>query len=335
MKIIQYEGSELIGRSKTVEIDTDKLKLDPENVRFQHIAKKMSDREIEALIWKEQDTAELYRQILGAKGIYQELIVDSEMTVKEGNRRLVCLRKLKDEAHKNQLPGIPAKTFDKTKTTILPKDAQERDIDLLLATIHVKGKKPWNTFNRAKHIFNLHNIHGISYDNIARILGMGKVTVIRNVDVYNATQTYGKRYPEDKEWFRKFTYFEELYKRKDLKDFRANIKNVDKFSEWVKNNKFHDVRDVRSLARVLADSEALEKLERHGFADAQKIIESKDPTVTSAEFRKIKDTVEIIRSFPRKELMKTLNDSSRMSLLKLLRKEVQDLLKDLEAMSKK
>lgn len=336
MNIDIIKGSEIIIDSKPIELPIDKLQLDPYNVRFQHLPKRMTDEEIEKFIWEEEksDITELYRQILAAKGLYEEPIVDSDFIIKEGNRRIICLRKLKNEAHNGKLPGFSPHHFDKVKCLVLPKNISQKDIDLLLATKHVKGKKPWNAFNKANHIFNLHDIHGLSYDFISKYLGMGKITVIRMVDVYKATENYGKRYPSDKDWFRNFTYFDELYKRRDLKEFRENPKNIEKFTEWVHNKKFIDVRDVRFLAKILVDKEALEIMERKKFADARLIVESKDPTVVSPEFKKIKETIDIIRSFSRKELVKTLNDASRIRLLQSLKKEITDLIKDIESMEK-
>ena len=77
---------------------------------------------------------------------------------------------------------------------------------------------------------------------------MGKVTIIRYADVYEQTEKYGSLFKDDKDWFHKFTYFDELYKRRDLKDFRKIQKNVEKFGRWVHDGKFNDVRDVRRLA---------------------------------------------------------------------------------------
>jgi hypothetical protein len=163
---------------------------------------------------------------------------------------------------------------------------------------------------------------------------MGKITVIRMVDVYKATEEYGRRYPDDNQWYHKFTYFDELYKKRELKEFRDDPVNIIKFGNWVKEEKFHDVRDVRVLPKIVTDEEALEALDRAKIDDALKIVESKDPTIKSPQFKKLRETIEIIRSFSRKELINTLNDSSRLTLLKTLKTEVESLLKDLDTMKK-
>lgn len=327
-------AANIIEKSEIVEEDLDLIKLDPNNPRFKHLEKKLTDREIEESIWKESDTQELYNQILAAGGLYEMPVIDHNKIVREGNRRTVCLRVLKRKAADHKLPGISPNQFNKIQCRLLSKDSNPAFIALFLASIHVKGKKEWNTFNRALYIYDLHNTHHLSYDTIAKHLGMGKITVIRMVDVYKATEEYGRRHPDDEQWYHKFTYFDELYKKRDLKEFRNDSMNVIKFGNWVKEEKFHDVRDVRDLPKIVTDKDALEVLDRAKIDDARRVIESKDPTIRSPQFKKLKETIEIIRSFSRKELVNTLNDSSRLVLLKTLKTEVESLLKDLDTMRK-
>ena len=332
-KLIPYDA-EMIAGSEIKEIQLDKIKLDLDNVRFLH-KERLSDKEIEKAIWEEQDTKNLYKQILSVGGLYEEPIINSEFIVIEGNRRIVCLRKLKEAANNNELPGISKGQFDMVKCKILPKEISPQVINIFLARVHVKGKKPWKAFNKAKHIFNLHELMGLTYDDLSKKLGMGKSTVIRAVEVYAATEKYGKKYTEDEEWFSKFTYFDELYKRKDLKDFRKDKKNFEKFENWLFHEKFQrDVRKVRKLSQLLQDKEAMKEFEKNGFDAAMEIIGIKDPSINSSEFKKIKETIDVIRNFTRKELSKTVNDSSRLNLLNSLKKEIDGLLKDIKSIKK-
>jgi hypothetical protein len=334
MKRKAFQDAEEIASAKDIETPLDDIKLDPLNVRFLHISKKLTDKEVEEIIWKEADTQELYKQILSAGGLFQEPVLNSRLVVIEGNRRVVCLRKLKQEANKGELPGIAKGQFDKVNCKVLPEGTSPQIIDIFLATIHVKGKKPWNAFNKAKHIFNLHELRGLSYDDLAKKLGMSKPTIIRAVEVYSATENYGKKYTDDQEWFRKFTYFDELYKRKDLGVFRKDLKNLEKFENWVYHKKLDDVREVRKLALLMQDNDAIKEFEKKGFDAAMNILGSKDPSINSSEFKKIKEVIAVIRNLPRKELSVTVNDTSRLGLLGSLKKEVDSLLKDIRSMKK-
>jgi len=326
---------EFLLKPEIIKVELDKLKLDLSNVRFIHLKKTLTEKEMEDAIWKERDTESLYNQIISAKGLYEKPVINKEFVVIEGNRRIVCLRRLKALANAGKLPGFSKNYFDIVECEMIPPDATKEQIDLFLAVKHVKGKKEWPTFNRAKMIFNLHNIYGRSYDFLAKHLGMGKITVIRMADVYEQTERYGRRFKDDKEWYHKFTYFDELYKRRDLKEFRSLQKNVDMFANWVYEGKFSDVRDVRLLAPVLADPDALRTLERGKFSDALKILEKKNPALKSKTFKQIEKVTELIRSFPRKELLKTVRDPERIKMLEQLRDELNTLLKDIYELEKK
>ncbi|MCK5624778.1 hypothetical protein KAI04_02970 [Candidatus Pacearchaeota archaeon] len=334
MKHTRFYGAEKIANAPIKEISLEKVKLDPNNVRFLHLPKRLSDKEIEEILWKEADTFELYKQILSAGELYEKPLLNSELTVIEGNRRIVCLRRLRIEANKGDLSGISKQHFDRVRCIVLSKDTPLQSIDILLATIHVKGKKPWNAFNKTKHIFNLYDVHGLSYDDLSKELGMGKKTVMRAVKVYKATEEYGKKYDKDEEWFRKFTYFDELYKRRDLEEFRKEKKNLKKFENWIFHKKLDDVREVRKLGLFLQDKEVVIEFEEKGFDAAMEMIGQRDPSLNSSEFKKIKNTIDVIRNFSRKELSKTVNDSSRLKLLNSLKKEINSLIKDINSMGK-
>ena len=325
-----------ITKAQVKTISLSKLKLDPDNVRFKHLPVRMSDAEIEDYIWNEPDTRELYREILASRGLTEKPLIDANNVVKEGNRRIVCLRKLSKRAHTSELdPDITSDKFDNVQCLVLTPDVPQKAIDIYLARVHVKGKKKWATFNKSRHIYNLYKLHEMSYDEIREYLGMGKATVIRMVDVFKATENYGKKHPDDKEWYRKFTYFDELYKKRDLKEWRKDEDNVDKFAEWVYDGKFNDVRDVRNLPEVINDKEALAKLEKEGIDRALEVVANKDPSITSGVFRNIKIATDTLRNIPRQEFIASARDGARLKMLQELKGEVDSLLKDIEAIKPK
>jgi len=324
------EEEELLLKPEIITVDLDKLKLDVTNVRFIHLRKTLTEKQMEDAVWKERDTQQLYKQIISARGLYERPVIDSNCVVLEGNRRIVCLRHLKKQAHTGNLQGFSKTFFDTVKCEMVPADTPKYKIYLFLAVEHVKGKKEWSLFNRAKMIFNMHKFQELSYDFLAKHIGMGKITVMRHAAVYEQTDRYGNKFKDDYEWYHKFTYFDELFKRKDLKEFRTLQKNVDWFADLVHQKKFKDVRDVRKLAKVLADEDAKKVLEREKFEDALKVVEKKNPALKSKTFKKISEVIELIRFFPRTELLKTREDPARREMLETLKREVTDLLRDLD-----
>lgn len=317
------------------EVEISKLKLDLNNVRFQHLPKSLNDKEMDKLIWKEQSTRDLYDQIKSAKGLYEEPIIDSDYMVLEGNRRLVCLRRLKDDAHEGKLPGIKKDTFDKIKCRMIPEHISVLDKKLLLATLHVKGKTEWPPFNKAKQIYDLYNSYDISYQALSKYLGMGKVTVIRMVRAFKQTRSYGLKYSKEKNWYRRYSYFDELFKRLDLREFSSIQKNVDKFSGWVHEDKFKRFTDIRLLKQVLEDEDARNILEIYNFEKALKLLEEKNPGLKDKNFKQIQGTIKIIHSFSRKELIRTIKDPSRIAVIQKLKEEIDSFLRDIKKLEKK
>lgn len=326
------QNAQIIANARTVDVPIEKIQLDLGNVRFKHLPKKPTSTQIEKIIKDESDTYELCDQILAAKGVYEPLVITSDHIVIEGNRRLVCLRMLKEQAVSGQLEGISTKMFETVKCRILPTNTDAKIIDLFLASIHVKGKKPWKLFNRAKHIYRLNVVHGVSYDDLASNLGMAKVTIQRNVKVYKLMLDYSRRFPNDKEWFHKFTYFDELFKRKDLKEYRDDKDLLYKFASWVHDEKFRDVRDVRQLKKVFEDDSAYKTFLKDNFKEALKELEIKDPSLSNQQFKKIKDTIEVLKAIPRTELEEIKTNPAKMKLVIALNAETRSLLAELDSL---
>jgi hypothetical protein len=217
---------------------------------------------------------------------------------------------------------------------MIPEDTPEIQKKLYLAAVHVKGKLPWSAFNKAKQINDLNSEFGMSFDILAKYLGMGKVTIIRMAKAYEQTDKYSHQYTDDKEWYRKYGYFDELFRKRDLRDFSKYQKNVDIFATWVHDKKFNETSDIRMLSKILSDEDAKRRFELYGFADALKLVEERNPIIKSKEFKQIAKTINTIRLFPRKELVKTVGDPYRLRLLQKLKDELDALLQDIKTLEK-
>jgi hypothetical protein len=89
------------------------------------------------------------------------------------------------------------------------------DIDILLGQIHVSGPKEWKAVNKASVIFDLMTKYSDPIESVAE-LGMTRSSVDKYYKAFQATELYGKRHPEDKNYVPKFSYFVELYQSKPL-----------------------------------------------------------------------------------------------------------------------
>jgi len=329
---MKREQSQLIPEADLIDVPIRKLVLDASNVRFKHLQGRPNPDKIAEIIRNESDTRDLCEQILTAGVVYEPLVINRSHVVLEGNRRLVAIQILRKDIEDGKIDDFPLEKFDTVKCRMLPKHVTEKTIDLYLASIHVKGKKPWKLFNRAKHIYRLNRTHGMSYDLLASHLGMGKVTIQRSIMIYKLVINYSRRFLDDTEWFHKYTYYEELFKRKDLSEFRANPKSVDDFSKWIHDEKFHDHRDVRQLAKIIEDKNAFAEFKKSNFANAMKILEDDDPSLSNRNFKKIKDTLDVLKSFSREELADANDNPSKMRLLYSLEAEAKSLIAELDAL---
>ncbi|HZY93750.1 MAG TPA: hypothetical protein VFE98_02685 [Candidatus Bathyarchaeia archaeon] len=322
-------------RAEIQKVPLSKLKLDPNNVRFRHHpVKSLSDSEIAALIWKEPDTKDLYREINTSRGLMEAPIVNSDYVVMEGNRRIVCLKKLSEKAHGEEQPGIPADFWDTVECNVLPEETPPKDIALMLGRFHVSGKKEWRALNQAAHVSELYNKHGISYDDIHGYLSMSKPTIVRMITAFDATTEYGKKFSSDKEWVGKFSYFYEMYKKPDLANWLEKNGNNDKFMSWLGTGKLTRGAEVRELPQIITVPEALSALDSNGFDAAKKVLSKSDPSVDSKFYGQVKDMIEKLNGLPRDELIEAGTDQARIQSLQRLRETVDSVLKDISALKK-
>jgi len=320
-------------------IPLDMLKLDPRNVRFRHVERMLTDKEMEDHIWGELDTRELYNAIKWSQGLSEPPVVLAEADyylTKEGNRRVVCLRKLKDAIIGGKLPELPRDKIDPVQCVVLPKDVKESDIAIYLARAHVMGKKEWRKLNQAAHVYELLNVHRFTWDDIKSAIGMSKKEIGTTNVAYETTLKYRDKYPEDEEWLRHFSYFYEAFKKEKDRETGFNLKewtenNLDLFMEWIRNDQIKRGMEVRELPKIINDQEAYNVLLNGGTVeDALDKYSGKDPTAGSPTFKLFGKTLKVIHTFPRNELIDTLKNKAKLQMLKKLHSELGDLIKDVE-----
>src|SRR2546425_3236879 len=147
--IVQLEvtrGRKLEAKLVTVPIAV--LRLNSKNPRVKHKAPDMTETEIEDWLWRTEGIRSLYNEIKYSGGLSEKPIIDSSLVVVEGNRRVACLRRLDDQAKNGELLGYSEETFEKVQCLMLPADADPRDVDLLVARVHVSGKKEWSPLSQ-------------------------------------------------------------------------------------------------------------------------------------------------------------------------------------------
>jgi hypothetical protein len=307
----------------------DMLRLDPSNIRFKHITKTLDDKEIESIIWEEPDTKDLYRSIIASGGLSEAPYITTEGVVKEGNRRIVCLRKADAETKAGKLANFPADRFEKADCRVLPPEIGELEIKVLLGRVHVGGKKEWKALNQAAYIYDL-NRGGYSFDRIRELLGMSKGKIMQRYYAYRATNEYLEKYsPRAK--MTDFSYFEDLFRHRELRDWVEQPGNMEMFQKWVADGKFNEegARDIRKLPEVLADPEVLTVFEEKGMKRAKIELIKRDPTFGSKTFQTIEDALIALRSMPISEYKNIPGHPQQAALLVELHGELEKIFKDL------
>jgi len=306
---------------QSIDLPLDQVTLDPHNPRIANtVSISISDegealqRKLEALLWEDADVRDLYRQVLINKGLVERIIVRQDGSVVEGNCRTVVYRKLRaKQPSERRWHTIPAR--------LLPSDIGDRDVAILLGEMHVAGKNTWTPFEKAGHVYRMHNDFALVQDEIALRLRMSKSKVNQLIRAFDMMKNkYLPKYPGPAS-SRKFSYFEELFKKPPLREWVTSTPGAeDLFVGWVGKGKLDQGVQVRELSSILEDEDAVKALTLEGFAAAQRLLAEDNPAVTSKLFRRMVDMTEALRKAQLDDIQRVRKSGSSKA-----RKIVNDL----------
>ena len=281
---------------QSIDLPLDEVMLDPNNPRIANtVAIAFSEKgdalqaRLEALLWADDDVRDLYRQVLINKGLIERIIVRPDRRVVEGNCRTVVYRKLRERNPSEACwKTIPAR--------VLPTDIADRDVAILLGEMHVAGKNTWTPFEKAGHVYRMHNDFALVQDEIALRLRMSKSKVNQLIRAFDMMKNqYLPAYPGPAS-SRKFSYFEEVFKKPPLRDWiLANPTNERQFIDWVGKGKLDQGAQVRDLPAILDDEQAIEALTSDGFAAAQRVLAEDNPVITSKLFKRMVEMTDALK----------------------------------------
>ncbi len=267
---------------RLVKVPLDRLQLNPSNPRIRHRTPSSDQMEIEDWLWREEGTKSLYNEIKYSGGLSEKPIVDAELIVVEGNRRIVCLRRLDDQAKNGELTDFSEERFETVQCLMLPPNTDPKDLDLLIARVHVSGKKEWTPLSQAEQIFDMVNKHNLPRREVASALSLSSQRIEVMFEAFKATLEYGNIYPDDEgKWMHKFSYFYELFRRPSLKLWAKDGKNLAQFMELISGEKprLSVGSQVRDLGAIIADKKAYGRLLSDGFERAFDTIKAKQSKI--------------------------------------------------------
>jgi len=264
--------------ARLVVVPVRDVRLSPTNPRIRHKLPSNDETEVEDWLWREEGTKSLYNEIKYSGGLSEKPIIDSNLTVVEGNRRIVCLRRLGDQASNGELPDYSENAFQTVQCLMLPQDTDPKDVDLLVARYHVSGKKEWAPLSQAEQIFDMVNKHNMSRKDVASALSLSPQRIEIMFEAFKATLDYGNRFHDNEgKWIHKFSYFYELFRRPQLRTWVQDGKNMVQFMELISGEKprLSVGSQVRDLGNIIEDKKAFDYLLSDGFERANEVVRVK------------------------------------------------------------
>lgn len=331
--------------AKIMEVPLDLIKLDPDNVRFRHITAELKDVQLERLIWNLQAAKKLYNQIKWSQGLQEKPVLmknEEKFIVKEGNMRIVCLRKLKQEIEFGDLKSNNY-NIDPVRCIVLPKKTSEKEESIFLSRVHVKGKTQWGAFQKAAHIYDMIEENGFDYADVSEGVGVSKAKAKRMKRAFENMISYEDKYNDEK-WREKYSYFYELEKERYSKTKKNPLpegwvdENLEKFMEWIHNKQIEKGREVRKLPKIVNNKLAYDCLLNGGtIQEATERLAQYDPEVGDKVFSKLASIRKYIEEISESEEKKieVASNSPRLNFLKELRRDLDKLINEIESVEKK
>lgn len=306
-------------------VPVTKCVLDPANPRIQYMvgqrAGVVPENELDELIWEKDQVKYLAESIFQNGGVYEDVIVQRQgerYLVREGNcRKVACAHLSERYPGDSRFTTMPARVFDGELT--------EEDLAVLLADMHVASKIRWDAFEQAKHVHDLLQIYGKTYDWLSNHLRLSKSKVRELVSAYRATRNFLDDHPNP-ENIRKFSFFHELMKKSNLRDrFEFDPAFKQAFFRWVAQERINDNKQIRRLPEVLANSEAAKVLDATGFEPAMDVLRREDPSLQSDLFRAVKHSTEKLREAPMSDIQDLQSNPQKLIMLRHLYRALEDL----------
>jgi len=312
--------------TKTTKLDISDLKYYPENPRINSIVAKLSrpltQKAIENAIYDEDSVHELLTQIKNNGGLIDPILVKGDVVI-EGNCRLCCYRQLyrhSNDGEKGIWQEIPAR--------VLPSNLTEEEIFILLGTIHVTAKTPWDPFERASYIWRMSKKLKKSWEEIAKLLGMEKGEVWRSAQVYDFMKEYKMRD------IKKFSYIDEFFRSTELRKMYAADKSFgEDIVDWVNTERIPDAQSMRDLFHILNDKIIGPKFRsgRYDFQDAYDATRKRNPELSSGFYKKIGKMQIALEKAKTKKIRKEIKkDPRKKTKIKRFLRTVDQFKRDLK-----
>lgn len=315
--------------TKIEQVDIFSLNYWKENPRVNSAIKQnfgdilISDDQIEELLWKIDSVKDLKFEIEKHGGLIDEILVKGN-TVLEGNSRLCAYRHLYKKAkEKSDSEGISRWQYIRAR--IIPEETSNEIIFSILGTWHIKGKKEWDTYEKAAYLKKMHTDYNYNFKKIAESIGGGSEKfVIDHIKAYDLmVENNVYELP-------KFSYFLELVKNKKINDYiQKDPQILAKTIKAIKTNKFKKAENIRHLPKVLNDKIAKRDFidNEVNFEDALETSKNRHPDYEDSFYNQIKKTTNLLEHCSMEKIEEIKSDANKKYFIKQLHKEAAKICK--------
>ena len=122
--------------------------------------------------------------------------------------------------------------------------------------------------NQAAHVHDLTTIHKLTVEQIEKAIGLNRSILSSASLAYQKTLDYHDFCPDDKDWLNKYSYFYELVKKPNLKEW-ASEQKFRRVVNWIQSGQIQRGEEVRRIPDVMSDERMRKKVSSGGsFKDA-------------------------------------------------------------------
>ena len=150
------------------------------------------------------------------------------------------------------------------------------------------------------------------------------------INAYRDTLAYREKYPDDNGWASKYSYFDEVYKRSDLREWFQRKGNRKHLMDWIYRERIRTGFDIRKLPLILQNKRAIEVLNRYNAERAYAYLAKKDPRLVDGFYRKMSDVIRSMQEMPAGQLATVAGDSNRVHLIRSLHENSLRVLEKIE-----
>ena len=263
--------------SKYVELPIDQIELDKSNPRIAnflatHDAEDITSDLMALLLGTTSDACSSLRQSIEANhGIIHPIVVnkraDATYVVIEGNTRLQIYKDFRRE----KKPG----NWD-TIRSIVYEDIDDEEMHKIRLQAHLVGPREWDPYSKAKYLNYLANVEHMPMASLISFCGgSSKASEIKNmIAAFNDMEKYYRPLCDDDTLFdiKKFHGFVELQRSPVIESLTYNGYTKIDFSQWMIDDKFSTLQDVRRIPDILKSKKSTEVFLKSDTASAKKIL---------------------------------------------------------------